>query len=150
MKFLATTHISQEITVNKFKGVVANITAGSYLGFSDNELPPKGRANNKVLHISIEFVDNIMSSVLVDIGSSLNVLPKISLAKLTIEGLMMKPNTLVVKAFNCSRRSITGEVDIPIKIGPYTLYITFYVMDIYFTYNCLLGCPCIHTAGAIT
>lgn len=91
-----------------------------------------------------------MSRVLVDTGSSLNVLPKNSLTKLTIEGLFMKPSALIVRAFDGSRRSVIGEVDLPIEIGSYTFFVTFYVMDIHPTYSCLLGHPRIHATGAIT
>lgn len=85
-----------------------------------------------------------------DTESSLNVLPKNSLTKLTIEGLLMKPNMLIVQAFDGSRWSVVGEVDLTIKIGPYTFFVTFYVMDIHPAYSCLLGCPWIHAAGAVT
>lgn len=73
------------------------------MGFSDEELPAEGSNHNKSLHISIECVDIVLLRVLVNIGSSLNVLPKSSLAKLTIEGFVMKPSELVVKAFDGSR-----------------------------------------------
>lgn len=43
-----------------------------------------------------------------------------------------------------------GEVDLPIKIGPYTFFVTFYIMDIYQAYNYLLGRPWIHSVGEIT
>ena len=82
-----TAHVLQEIFVCQFEGVVNNITSSVSLGFIDDELPPEGRNHNKVLHISIECVDTILSRVLVDTGSSLNLLPKSSLSKLTIEGL---------------------------------------------------------------
>lgn len=85
-----------------------------------------------------------------DTGSSLNVLQKNSLTKLSIDGLWMKPSMLIVRAFDGSRRSVIGEVDIPIKIGPYTFFVTFYVIDIHPAYNCLLGRPWIHYVGAIT
>lgn len=85
-----------------------------------------------------------------DIFSSLNVLPKCSLSKLTIEGLVMKPNELIVRAFDGSRRTVIGEVDIPIKIGPCTFFITFFIMDINPTYRCLLGRPWIYSTGVIT
>lgn len=150
MKFLSVTHVPQEIIVNQFEGVVANIAARSCLGFSDNELPPEGKAHNKVFPISIKCVGTILSRVLVDIGSSLNVLPKNSLTKLIIKGLLMKPSMLVVRAFDGSRRSLIGEVDLPIKICPHTFFTTFYVMDIYLAYSCLLGRPSIHSVGAIT
>lgn len=111
--------------MNQFEGVVANIAAGGCLGFGDDELPPEGKARHKDLHISIECTGTVLSRVLMDIRSSLNVLSKNSLTKLTIEGLLMKPNTLIVRAFNDSRRSVLGEVNLLITIGPYTFFITF-------------------------
>ncbi|XP_050908890.1 uncharacterized protein LOC127122628 [Lathyrus oleraceus] len=150
LKFISAAHVPQEITVNQFEGVVANIASKGCLGFCDDELPPEGKNHKKALHISIECADTIMFRVLVDTGSSLNVLPKISLTKLTIEGLLMKPSALIVRAFDGSRRSVVGEVDLPIKIGPYTFFATFYVMDIHPAYSCLLGRPWIHAAGAVT
>lgn len=120
------------------------------LGFNDIELPTEGKNHNKALHISIECVDAVLSSVLVDTSSSLDMIPNGSLAKLTIEGLVMKPSELVVKAFNGSRRTVISEIDRPMKIGPHTFFITFFVMDIHPSYNCLLGRPWIHSAGAVS
>lgn len=80
-----------------------------------------------------------------DTGSSLNVLPKSSLSKLTIEGLVMKPSKLVVNEFDGSRRTLIGELDLPIKIRPHT----FFMMDIHPAYNCLLGRPWIHSIGVV-
>lgn len=150
MKFLRAAHVPQEISVNQFETVMANISASSCLGFNDDELSPKCINHNKALHISIECVDTVLSRVLVDTGSSLNVLPKNSLSKLTIEGLVMKPSSLIVRAFDRSRRTMIGEVDLPMEIWPHIFFITFYVMDIYLVYNCLLGHPWIHSAGSIT
>ncbi|XP_058787931.1 uncharacterized protein LOC131662225 [Vicia villosa] len=53
MKILNAAHVTKDITVNQFDGMVANLTAGACLGFSDHELPPQGKAHNKALHISI-------------------------------------------------------------------------------------------------
>lgn len=108
------------------------------------------RNHKKALHISIECVDTILSKVLVDTGSSLNVMPNGSLAKLTLEGLVMKPSELVVRAFDGSRRIVIGEIDLPIKIGPHTFFITFFVMDIHPAYSFLLGRPWIHSGGVVT
>lgn len=129
---------------------MASIVAGSCLGFCDDEFPLEGKTHNKELHILIKCVDTVLSKVLVDIGSSLNVIPNNSLKKMTMEGLLMKPNTLVVRGFNGSRKSVIGEVDLSIKIGPHALFIIFYVMDIHLAYSCLLGRPWIHSVGAVT
>lgn len=45
---------------------------------------------------------------------------------------------------------VIGEVYLPIMVGPHTFITTFQVMDIHPSYNCLLGRPWIHVAGAIT
>lgn len=150
VKFLRMAYVPQEISVCQFEGVVNNIASNLSLGFNYDELPPEGRNHNKALHISIECVDTILSRVLVDTGSSLNMLPKSSLSKLTIKGLVVKSSELIVRAFNSSRREVIGEVDLPIKIGPHKFFITFFFMDIYLTYICLLGQPWIRSVGAVT
>ena len=91
-----------------------------------------------------------MAYVLVDIVSSLNMLPKKALDRLDCEGLTLKPINIVVRAFDGSKRIVHGEVDILIKVGTQTFDSTFYVMDIFPSYSCLLGRPWIHDVGAVT
>ncbi|XP_058751472.1 uncharacterized protein LOC131624533 [Vicia villosa] len=47
-------------------------------------------------------------------------------------------------------RTVIGEVDLPIRIGPQDFEITFQIMDIYPAYSYLLRRPWIHSAGAVT
>lgn len=68
-------------------------------------------------------MDTLLSRFLVDIGSSLNVMPKNTLSKLLVEGSEMSVNDLVVRAFD--GRQVIGEVDLPIRIGPYLFTINF-------------------------
>ncbi|XP_058726007.1 uncharacterized protein LOC131597320 [Vicia villosa] len=128
MKILGSAHVTQDITVPQFEGVVTNIAAGNCLGFCDDELPPEGRAYNKELHIFIRCLNTVLSRVLIYTGSSLNVIPKATLFKLSMDGVMMRPCTMSVRVFDGSRRSVEGEIDLPVKIGPYTFYIAFYCL----------------------
>ena len=41
------------------------------------------------------------------------------------------------------------NIELPIQVGPYTFNSEFIVMDINPSYNCLLGRPWIHMAGAV-
>ncbi|XP_050919635.1 uncharacterized protein LOC127137195 [Lathyrus oleraceus] len=100
LKVLAQAHVTQSITVDQFDGVVANITACNTLSFSGEELPEDGQNHNRALHISVKCKDDALARVLVDTGSSLNVMPKKTLAKLSYQGPAMKPSALVVKAFD--------------------------------------------------
>ncbi|XP_050878511.1 uncharacterized protein LOC127082315 [Lathyrus oleraceus] len=150
LKVLNAAHVMQDITVDQFDDVVGNITASRYLGFNEAELPPEGNSHNKALHISVTCTNSLLSRVLVDTGSSLNVLPKSILSQLQFKGPKMRSITLIVRAFDGSRRHLIGEVDLPIYVGPHEFSITFQVMDINPTYSCLLGKPWIHAAGAVT
>ncbi|XP_050890018.1 uncharacterized protein LOC127095358 [Lathyrus oleraceus] len=100
LKVLAQAHVTQSITVDQFDGVVANITTCNTLSFSGEELPEDGQNHNRALHISVKCRDDALARVLVDTGSSLNVMPKRTLAKLSYQGPAMKPSALVVKAFD--------------------------------------------------
>lgn len=131
------------------KLIVANITSCNNLRFCDEELPEEGRNHNLDLHISMNCKENALSNVLVDTGSSLNVLPKSSLDRLSYQGAPMRYSGLIIKVFDGSRKTVIGEVDIPIKIGLSDFQITFEVMDIHSAYNCLLGRPWIHEAGVV-
>ena len=57
--------------------------------------------------------------------SSLNVLPKSALMKIDYSGLELRPSDLMVKEFDGSQRSVFGEVELPIKVGPRTFAATF-------------------------
>ncbi|KAI5446180.1 hypothetical protein KIW84_014147 [Lathyrus oleraceus] len=85
MRILIASHITKDITVKQFDDVIACVTTGNFLGLNDDELPPEGKIHNKALHISLKCVDTLLSRVLVDIGSSLNVIPKTTLVKLPLE-----------------------------------------------------------------
>ncbi|XP_050908978.1 uncharacterized protein LOC127122727 [Lathyrus oleraceus] len=130
LKVLAQAHVTQSITIDQFDGVVKNITACNTLSFSGEELPEDGQNHNRTLHISMKCKDDALAIVLVDTGSSLNVMPKRTLAKLSYQGPAMKPSALIVKAFDGSWRTVIGEVELPILISPHIFPITFQVMDI--------------------
>ncbi|KAI5396814.1 hypothetical protein KIW84_062876 [Lathyrus oleraceus] len=102
------------------------------------------------LHISKNCKEDALSNVLADTGSSLNVLPKLMLSKLYYQGAPMRYNEVIVKAFDGSRKTVIGEVDLPVKIGLIDFQITFQVMDIHPAYNCLLGRPLTQEAGTVT
>ncbi|XP_027348295.1 uncharacterized protein LOC113859812 [Abrus precatorius] len=149
MRVLNEAHVNHDITIDKFGGIVSNIASNNYLTFTDDEVPTEGTRHNKALHISVKCQDHIIARVLIDNGSSLNVMPKMTLSKLPCDGSHMKPSAMIVRAFDGSRREVIGEIEIPIKIGPYTFQILFQVMDITPAYSCLLRRPWIHSAGVI-
>lgn len=60
-----------------------------------------------------------------DTGSSLNVIPKNTFIKLNAERTFMKIGSMVVKAFDKSRRMVIGVVDLPMVVRLHTFMTTF-------------------------
>ena len=86
LKVLNTAYVMQDITTDQFDDVVSNIIASRYLGFNEAGLPLEGNGHNKVLFILVMCVDTLLSRVLVDTNSSLNVMPKATLSQLQVKG----------------------------------------------------------------
>ena len=149
VKILNEAHVAQDISVEGFRGIVNNITANKYLTFVDEEIPVEGRGHNKALHVSVKCLDHIVAKVLIDNGSSLNVMPKTTLDKLPFNASHMRLSSMVVRAFDGSCRDVRGEIDLPIQIGPHVCQITFQIMDISLAYSCLLGRPWIYSVGVV-
>ncbi|RDX76837.1 hypothetical protein CR513_43132, partial [Mucuna pruriens] len=91
----------------------------------------------------------MITRVMIDNGSSLNVLSKITLDKLYSPSLQLRTSFVVVRAFDGSKREVMGVITLPIRIDPITFDITFLIMDIQPAYSCLLGIPYIHAIGVI-
>ncbi|KAI5408702.1 hypothetical protein KIW84_054512 [Lathyrus oleraceus] len=148
-RLLEQAYVEHDVTVDQFDHIVANITSYNNMSFCDEELPEEGRIHNLALHNSMNCKEDALSNVLFDTGSSLNVLPKSTMSRHSYHGAPMRYSGVIVKAFDGSRKTVIGEVNLPIKIGPSDFQITFQVMDIHPTYSCLLGRPWIHEAGAV-
>ncbi|RDX90187.1 hypothetical protein CR513_27979, partial [Mucuna pruriens] len=149
LKVLQEAHVAHNITTERFGTLVNNITSKGHLTFSDDEIPKEGKGHNQPLHISVKCGGYMIARVLIDNGSSLNVLPKVTLDKLTFMDAQLKASSVVVRAFDGSKREVMGEISLPILIGPVLFNIDFQVMDIRPAYSCLLGRPWIHAAGAV-
>ena len=149
IKVLNEAHVAQDMSVEGFEGIVNNITANNYLTFTEEEIPAEGRGHNRTLHISVKCMDHVMAKVLIDNGSSLNMMPKSTLEKLPFNASHLRPSTMIVQAFNGSRREVRGEIDLSIQVGPHTCKVTFQVININPAYSCLLGRPWIHSLGVV-
>ena len=149
VKVLDDAHVAQDISVEGFKGIVNNMTANNYFTFAEEEIPIEGREDNRALRLSVKCMDHIKAKVLIDNGSSLNIIPKSTLEKLAFNASHLKPRSMVVRAFDKIHREVRGEIDLPVQIGPHTCQVTFQVMDINPAYSCLLGRPWIHSVGVI-
>ncbi|KHN25016.1 hypothetical protein glysoja_047728, partial [Glycine soja] len=138
-----------DISVEDFEGIINNITTNNYLTFVEEEIPIEGRGHNRALHVFVKCMDHIMAKVLMDNGSSLNIMPKSMLRKVPFNASHLRPSSMIVWAFAGSHQNVIGEIDLPIQIGPHACQVTFKVMDINPAYSFLLGWPWIHSVGVV-
>ena len=106
VKFLKNAHVPQDTTTDQFEVCIASLAANNGLGFSDVDLTSAGRKHNKALHISVECKGITLSHVLVDTGSALNIRPKSAFDRLDVEGLVLKPSDIIVRAFDGSKCTV--------------------------------------------
>ena len=149
LKVLNEAYVPKDITGPSFENMVTSILVTNQLTFSDDELPPEGKGHVKALYISVKTNDCIVSKVLIDNRSTLNVCPMTTLEKLDIEPTHIRATSMVVRAFDRTRREVLGEIDLPVEVGPQVYNINFQVLRIDSPYNLLLGRPWLHTAEAV-
>ncbi|XP_016730970.1 uncharacterized protein [Gossypium hirsutum] len=125
MKVLNETYVANDISVNKLYRLVSNISAENYIFFNDDEIPPAGIGSTKALHITTRCKG------------------------LPVDSSNMKECQNIVKAFDSTKRKVMGKIEVPLQIGPNIYEMDFLVIDIKPSYNCLLGRPWIHSAGAV-
>jgi hypothetical protein len=113
LKFLDNSYVAEDITINQLDVAISSLNDGSCLSFTDADLPPNGGNHNTALHISVTCGGTTLARVLVDTGSTLNVIPKTTLAQLQVEGEILKPSSLIV---NVTPLLINPELNDIIKI----------------------------------
>ncbi|KAA3479928.1 hypothetical protein EPI10_020401 [Gossypium australe] len=149
MKVLNETYVTNDISVNKLDWLGNNISAENFIFFNDDEISPGGMRSKKALHNTTRCKWYALPVVLIDNGSTLNVLPLSTLTRLLVDSSHRKTCQNIVRAFDGTERRVMGRIEIPLLIGLNTYKIDFLVMDIKPSYNCLLGRPWIHTAGPV-
>lgn len=73
----------------------------------------------------------------------------LTLSRIGVDNSFIRPNGMMVRAFDGTKTSGCREIDLKVLIGPCEFEIPFVVIDIPAVFNLLLGHPWIHTAGAI-
>jgi len=104
--------------------LVGRVQASNYLYFTEDELDLEGTGQNKPLYITVKYKNYLISKVLVDNVSALNVLPRHMLDEMLIDATYMRPGTMTVKAYDGSPRQVIGTIDIELFVGPQMFLIT--------------------------
>ncbi|PKI49897.1 hypothetical protein CRG98_029709 [Punica granatum] len=130
------------------KETVSSIFSNT-ISFSDDELPSKGCAHSRALHIVCKCNNYVIGRDMIDNGSALNVCLVTTLKQMNVDLNCVRPSKTAVRAFDGSRMEVNGEIDLLIDVGPCSFSVTFQVLDIPNAFSLLLGRPWIHSAGAV-
>ena len=114
LKVLKQAYVPHNASIDKIDRLVGNIMMDNYISFNDNEIPPNGHRSTKALHITIKVKDCTLPKVLIDNGSSLNVMPLSTLMRLLVDKSYIKHTKTVVRGFDDTRREMTGEIEIEV------------------------------------
>jgi len=103
-------HVLTDITDSSFEGMVSLVLATNQVSFSNDELPPKGRDNTLAMHIIVKCEDMIVARVLIDNGSALDVYPMATLERLKVDMSLIKPSTMIIRAFDGTLCEVQGKI----------------------------------------
>lgn len=76
-------------------------------------------------------------------------LPILTLSRISADDSLIRPNSMMVRAFDGIKTSACEDIDLKVPIGPCELKIPIVVIDIPVIFNLLLGHLWIHSVGAI-
>ena len=104
LKVLKQAYVPHNASIDKINRLVGNIMIDNYVSFSNDEIPPNGCGSTRALHITTKVKDCTLPKILIDNGSSLNVMPLSTIMRLLVDRSYMKHSRTVVRAFDGTRQ----------------------------------------------
>jgi len=131
------------------KHLIKRIHMMNYLYFTKDELDAGGTNHNKPLYITVRCNDCTIGKVLVDNGSTLNVLSKHVLNEMPIDSTHILLSTMMARVYDGFPMKVVGTIKIELCIGPQVFLVTLQVINIHPSYTILLGRFWIHVVRTV-
>ena len=129
--------------------MIGSINREFTISYFDKDLTKKGKHHNYPLQITVNAMGKRILIVLVDVGSALNVCPLKTASCLGLSIDDFVPTDQHVRAYNNSRREVSGTIPLELTIGAMVKKVDFQVLNIASCFNMLLGQPWIHDTEAV-
>ena len=124
---LKETCIPTNVTESSFKGMVSTVLATNQISFTDDKLPPEGREHILPMYIMVKCEDMIISRVLIDNGSALNVCLMSTIERLNVNTSLIRPTTMIITVFDGILQEVQGEIELAVGIGPMFFMIPYII-----------------------
>ena len=108
------------------------------------------KPHNHPLYVSSYAHEQKIKRILINGGSTINILPKMTMRQLGLTMEELSHSRFVIQGFNQGGQRTIGMIHLELIIGELTSNILFQVIDAKTTYNMLLGRPWIHGNGIVS
>ncbi|XP_028105913.1 uncharacterized protein LOC114304970 [Camellia sinensis] len=119
------------------------------LTFSSRDLERIQMPHNDALVVTLRFKDFDIKWILIDQGSSVEIMYYDAFKQMTLEDKDLAPATSLLVGFNCQPEWSVGKIILPVKAGSVTKQVEFWVLKVPSTYNLILGKGWLHTMQAV-
>ena len=117
--------------------------------FSDGNLQLGENFQNWFLYVKGTIEDVSLSRILLDYGSTVNLLPYKTFKVMGMKSKQLSPSNLILQSFNQVGQRAIGSISLKVEIEELYSEALLDVLDVDTSYNVLLGCPWVHTYGII-
>ncbi|KAL2251819.1 UNVERIFIED_CONTAM: Retrovirus-related Pol polyprotein from transposon opus [Sesamum indicum] len=132
---------------------MVNVAVNPEIVFGDRDAGERIGTDNDPMVIKMDIANFTVHKVLIDNGSSADIIFKDVLSKIGLENIKMEPAGTPLVGFGRGKVASLGTVDLPASLGEEpkrkTLMVKFLVVDMSFSYNIILGRPRLNSFRAV-
>ncbi|KAL2235761.1 UNVERIFIED_CONTAM: Retrovirus-related Pol polyprotein from transposon [Sesamum indicum] len=135
------------------KEFVLKVEEEEAISFNSSDKPEETGEMNDPIIIRLDIANFTVHKVLVDSGSSADIIFKSVIDKMGLENLRLEPVKTPLVGFGGSEVTSLGMIELPVSIGDEpkrrTTMVKFLVVDTPFAYNVILGRPGLNSFRAV-
>jgi hypothetical protein len=132
-----------EVTMAKHR-LLCNASEFHEITFSEEDKLVEDDNHNRPLYIEGNIGTTHLCRVLIDPGSTVNILPVRSLTRAEFILDNLEPTEVVISGFNNQGTSALGSITVKIQMSTFSFKARFFVIEADTSYSALLGRPWIH------
>jgi hypothetical protein len=119
------------------------------INFTDDDLLIGTADHNRPLYITGGSSGLKIGRILVDAGSSINIMPLKTLKTITLDVKNLFDEKVIIHGFNQNSQKALGAITLNLQCGSLKAPTKFYVIDVETSYRALLGRPWLHSNQVI-
>lgn len=127
----------------------SRVRASAPITFTNEDLEGINLPQSDPLVIKLRIGDSIVSRVLVDKGSSSDIIFWSALRRMRVDESLIRSVKTQISTFDGSKVNPIGTITLPVYVAEQILMITFFIVDTPNTINAIMGCEWIHSIQGV-